>query len=63
MHRKRLAAVVDTSVWKKWPKGRLEYRIVEEVWNQIKGSQDEILSVGEGEGYRTKVRHAAEIGG
>ena len=61
MQRKRLLVIVDRAVWKKQRKGRLENRWdrddVEKIWKEIGGNQDEILSIDEAAGFKTKVRN------
>ena len=59
---KRLPAVAHRAVWKKvttvqpvrWDKE------VEKVWQEIGGNKDEVLSIGESAGYKTKVRDMIE---
>ena len=62
MQSKRLPAVVDRAVWKKVTRGqpvRWE-KEVEKVWQEIGGNKDEVLSIGESAGYKTKVRDMIE---
>ncbi|CAM9321845.1 unnamed protein product [Sphacelaria rigidula] len=66
MQRKRLPAVVNEVVWKKSTKGNAGIRwdrVMEKVWKEEGGNQDEILSIDEGAGYKTKVRNMIKIRG
>ena len=47
MPKKRLPAIADRAVWERVTKGRAELRwrsVVEKVWKDIGGNQEEILS-------------------
>ena len=48
MQSKRLLAVVDRAVWKKVTKGQPVRwdKEVEQVWKEIGGNKDEVLSIG-----------------
>ena len=58
MQSKRLPTIVDRAVWKKVTKGQPVRwdKEVEKVWQEIGGNKDEVLSIGESAGYKTKVR-------
>ena len=63
MQRKRLPVIVHKVVWKKTTKGQAGNRWgrnVEKIWKEIGGNQDEILSIDEATGYKTKVRDMIE---
>ena len=62
MQIKRLPAIVDRAVWKKVTKGQPVRwdKEVEIVWQEIGGNKDEVLSIGESAGYKTKVRNTTE---
>ena len=64
MPKKRLPAIADRAVWEKVTKGRAGMRwdgVVEGVWKDIGGNQEEILSVEEFAGYKTEVKEKIEI--
>ena len=63
MQSERLPAIVDRAVWKKVTKGQPVRwdKEVEKVWQEIGGNKDEVLSIGESAGYKTKVRDMIEI--
>ena len=59
MAKKRLPAIVDRAVWEKITKGRAETRwdnVLEKIWKDIGGDQEEILSVEKLGGYKTEVK-------
>jgi len=59
-----LPTIVDRTVWNKRTKGQAGIRwdrVVENVWKEIGGNQDEIMSIDEGGGYKTKVRDMIEL--
>ena len=62
MQSKRLPAIVDRAVWKIVTKGQPVRwdKEVERVWQEIGGNKDEVLSIGESERYKTKVRDMIE---
>ena len=62
--KKRLPAIADRAVWEKATKGRAGIRwdsVFENVWKDIGGNQEEILSVEEFAGYKTEVKEKIEI--
>ena len=64
MPRKSLPAITDRAVWEKATKGRAGIRwdsVFENVWKDIGGNQEEILSVEEFAGYKTEVKEKIEI--
>ena len=64
MPKKRLPAIADGAVWEKATKGRAGIRwdsVFENVWKDIGGNQEEILSVEEFAGYKTEVKEKIEI--
>ena len=59
MPKKRLPAIADRAVREKVTKGRAEIRwdsVVEKVWKDVGGNQEEMLSTEKFGGYKTKVR-------
>ena len=59
MPKKRLPAIADRAVWEKITKERAGIRwdsVVEKVWKDIEGNQEEILSVEKCAGYKTEVK-------
>ena len=59
MPKKKLQAKADRTVWEKVAKGRAGIRwdsVVEKVWKDIEGNQEEILSVEKCAGYKTEVK-------
>ena len=56
MPRKRLPATIDRAVWKKVTKGQPVRwdKELDEVWTGPGGNKDEVLSIGESAGYKTK---------
>ena len=62
MQSKRLSAIVDRAVWKKVTNGQPVRwdKEVERVWQEIGGDKDEVLSIGESAGHKTKVRDMIE---
>ena len=62
--KKRLPAIADRAVWEKATKGRAGTMwdiVVEKVWKDIGGSQEEILSIERFAGYKTEVTENIEI--
>ena len=58
MPTKRLLAIADRAVWEKVAKGRAGIRwdsVVEKVWKDIGGNQEEILSIEKFGGYKAEV--------
>ena len=54
-----MPAIADRTVWEKVAKGRAGIRwdsVVEKVWKDIEGNQEEILSVEKCAGYKTEVK-------
>ena len=65
--KKRLPAIADRAVWEKVTKGRAGVRwdsVVEKVWKDIRGNQEEILqlSIDKFEGYETEVKEKRNKG-
>ena len=59
MPKTTLPAMADRAVWEKLAKGRAGIRwdsVVEKVWKDIEGNQEEILSVEKCAGYKTEVK-------
>ena len=59
MPKKRLPAIADRAVREKVTKGRAEIRwdsVVEKVWKDVGGNQEEMLSTEKFGGYKTKVK-------
>ena len=60
MPEKRLPAIVDRAVWEKITKGRAGIRwdnVVEKIWKDVEGDQEELLlSVEKFGGYNTEVK-------
>ena len=67
MQGKRLPAIVDKFVWKKRTKGKAGIRwdkVVENIWKEIGGNKkDIIMSIEDGEEYKTKVSNMIELRG
>ena len=64
MPKKRLPAIADRAVWEKVTKGRAGKRwdsVVEKVWKDIGGSQEEVLSIEKFAGYTAEAREKREI--
>ena len=58
MPKKRLPAIVDRAVWEKVTKGRVGIRwdsVVEKVWKDIEGNQEEVMSAGKFGKYKAEV--------
>ena len=57
-----MPAIVDRAVWKKVAKGQHVRwdKEVDRVWQEIGGNKDEVPSIGESAGYKTKVRDMIE---
>ena len=58
MPKKRLPAIADRAVWEKVTKGRAETRwdsVVENVWTDRRGNQEEKLSIEKFAGYKTEL--------
>ena len=56
--KKRSPAIADRAVWEKVTKGRAGIRwdsVVEKVWKDTGGNQEEILSIDKFAGYKTEV--------
>ena len=63
MPEKRLPAIVYRAVWEKTTKGRAGIRrdnVVEEIWKDIGGDQEEVLSIENFGGYKTEVKERIE---
>ena len=63
MPKKRLPAIADSAVWEKVTKGRAGIRwdnVVDKVWKEIEGNQEEILSIEKFAGYKTAVKEKIE---
>ena len=59
MPKKRLPAIADRAIWEKVTKGRAGTRwdsVVEKVWKDIGGNQEEITSIEKIAGYKTEVK-------
>ena len=59
----RLPAIASKLVWEKVTKGRAGIkwnRVVEKVWEDIGGNQDEILSIEKFRGCKTEVKESME---
>ena len=53
----RLPAVVDRAVWEKITKGRIRWdNVVEKIWQDLGGDQEEVVSIEEFGGYKTVVQ-------
>ena len=64
MQGKRLSAIVDRFVWKKRTKGKAGIRwdkVVENISKEIGGNKKEIMSIEDGEEYKTKVSDMIEL--
>ena len=64
MPKKRLPAIADRAIWEKVTKGRAGTRwdsVVEKVWKDIGGNQEEILSIEKFAGCMTEVKEKIEI--
>ena len=56
---KKLPAIVDRAVWEKIAKGRTRIRwdnVVENIWKDLRGDQEEILSAEKFGRYKTEVK-------
>ena len=56
MPEKRLPAIVDRAAWQKTTKGRTGKRwnnVVERIWKDLGGDQEEVLSIEKFGGYKT----------
>ena len=63
MPEKRLPAIADRAVWEKVTKGRTGIRwdnVVEKIWEDLGGDQEEVLSIEEFGGYKTVVKERIE---
>ena len=63
MPKKRLPAIVDRAVWEKVTKGRAGIRwdgVVEKVWKDIGGNQEEMMSAGKFGRYKAEVEERIE---
>ena len=63
MPKKRLSAIGDIAVWEKVTKGRAGIRwdsVVEKVWKDIGGNQEEILSIEKFTGYKREMKEKIE---
>ena len=61
--RKIFPAIVDLTVRKKRTNEQAGIRwdrVVENLWREIRGNQNEIMSIDDGGGYKTKLRHMVE---
>ena len=59
MPEKRLPAIDDNAVWEKITKGRAGIRwisVVEKIWKDLGGDQEEVLSLEKFGGYKTEVK-------
>ena len=59
MPKMRLSAIANGAVWEKvskWRAGIREDNVVNEVWEDIRGKQEEVLSMDKFGGYKTQVR-------
>ena len=64
MQRKRLPAIVDRFVWEKRMKGKAGIRwdkVVENIWKEIGGNTNEIMSIEDVGEYKTKVGDMIEL--
>ena len=60
----RLSAIVDRFVWKKKTKGKAGIRwdkVAENVWKEIEGNKNEIMSIEDVGEYKTKVGDTIEL--
>ena len=63
MPKMRLPAMVDRTVWEKITKGRAGRRwdnVVEKIWKDLRGDQEEVLSIEKFGGYKTEVKGIIE---
>ena len=63
MPEKRLPAIADRAVWEKITKGRAGTRwgkVVERIWKELGGDQEEVLYIEKLGGYKTKVKERTE---
>ena len=63
MPKKRLPAITDRAVLEKVTKGRAEVKwdgVVEKVWKEIGGNQEEILSINKFGGCKAEVKERIE---
>ena len=54
-----MPAIVDNAVWEKITKGRAGIRwdiVVEKIWKDVAGDQEEVLSTEKFGGYKTEVK-------
>ena len=54
-----LPAIADRTVWEKRTKGQAGIRwdnVVEKIWKDLGGNQDEVLSIEKFGGYKTEVK-------
>ena len=59
MPKKRVPAIADRAVWEKVTQGRAGIRwdsVVEKVWTDVGGNQEDILSMEKFAGYMTQVK-------
>ena len=59
MLKKTLPAIADRAVWEKVTKGHAGIRcnsVVDKVWKDIGGNQEEMLSIEKFSGYKTEVK-------
>ena len=64
MPKKRSPAIADRAVWEKVTKARAGIRwdsVVEKVWKDIGGHQEEMLSIEKFAGYKTEVKENIKI--
>ena len=58
MQKTRLPTIVDGAVWEEVTKGRAGIRwgnVVEKVWKDIGGNQEEVMPAGKFESYKAEV--------
>ena len=63
MPKKRLPAIVDRAVWEKVTRGRAGIRwdsVVEKVWKDTGGNQEEVMSAGKFGKYKAEVEAIIE---
>ena len=59
----RLPAIVDRAVWEKIPEGRAGIRwdtVIEKIWKDLGGDQEEVLSIEKFGGYKIEARERIE---
>ena len=64
MPKQKVPSIADRAVWEKVTKGRAGIRwdrVVEKVWKDIGGNQEEILSIEKFAGYKTEVKENIEL--